>query len=82
MNRKEMLHHIKEQDMEIFDLIAKVIEVIQTHSLWGSEDEYVFKDGETWHRFDPILDIARNVGKTNECDNDLVALPTMETEYE
>lgn len=59
MNRKDMLDHIKEQNKEIFDLIARVIEVIQTHSLWGSEDEYVFKDGQTWYRFDPDYELSK-----------------------
>ena len=51
--REELEEEIRQQDMERFDLIAKVIEVIQSHSLWGSDDEYTFKDGEVWHRFDP-----------------------------
>jgi hypothetical protein len=63
MNRKAMIDHIIEQDKEIYDLISRVIEVIHTHDLWGSEDEYVFKDGEVWHRFDPDYEHARNVAK-------------------
>lgn len=63
MTRAELIDHIKEQDKEIFDLIAKVIEVINTYSLWGSEDEYEFKDGERWHRFDPDYELAKNVLK-------------------
>ena len=62
MNRNEMIEHIKEQDKEIFDLIARCIDIIQTHSLWGSEDEYVYSDGETWHRFDPDYTRAVNIG--------------------
>lgn len=61
MTRAELIDHIKEQDKEIFDLIAKVIEVINTHSLWGSEDEYKFKDGEVWYRFDPEHELAKNI---------------------
>lgn len=64
MNRKEMLEHIKEQDIEIFDLIARVIEVIQTHDLWGSEDEYVFKDKEIWYRFDPEYELSKTTKQT------------------
>ena len=63
---KELLDHIREQDMEVFSLIAKVIEVIQTHSLWGYEDEYTFEDGEVWHRFDPDWELSKTHSKTNE----------------
>lgn len=66
MTPKEMRTHIKEQDKEIFSLIAKVIEVIKTHSLWGSEDEYVFEDKEIWYRFDPDYDRAKNTGALDE----------------
>jgi hypothetical protein len=62
MTPKEMRDHIKEQDKEIFDLIARCIDIIHTHSLWGSEDEYVYSDGEIWHRFDPDYDRAINTG--------------------
>jgi len=57
--RKELLDHIKEQDIEVFALIAKVIEVIKSHSLWGSDDEYTFKDGEIWYRFDPDYEVSK-----------------------
>jgi len=60
MNKKEMIEHIKEQDMEIFDLIAKVIEVITDHSLWDGDDNYTFNDGEKWSRFDPDYEAERN----------------------
>ena len=63
MKRKELIEHIFEQDKEIFDLIARIVEIIHTHSLWGSEDEYVFKDGEIWHKFNPDEEYAKNVGK-------------------
>ena len=70
MNRKQMLDHIKAQDMEIFDLIAKVIEVINIHDGWGSECMYRFKSGEVWSRFDPEHDLAKNTGKLPEEDNE------------
>lgn len=68
MNRQELIEHIEEQDKEIFDLIARVIEIINTHSLW-SEDCYVFKDKEVWKRFDPDYEMAKNTGKLEELDN-------------
>jgi hypothetical protein len=63
----ELKRHVKEQDKEIFDLIAKVIEVIADNNLWGDYPyEYKFKDGEVWHRFDPEHDLAKNTGKLEE----------------
>jgi len=35
-------------DMENFDLIAKVKELLNTHQLWGPDGTYTFKDGERW----------------------------------
>ena len=33
---------------ENFDLIAKVIDLLTTHSLWGPDGTYTFDDGERW----------------------------------
>jgi len=68
--RKELLDHIREQDMEIFSLIAKTIEIIKSHSLWGSDDEYTFKDGEVWYRFDPDYEVSKTHKQTKEIDNE------------
>jgi hypothetical protein len=62
--------HIVEQDKEIFSLIALVIDVINTHSLWGSEDEYTFSNGETWYRFDPDWEQSKTHAKTEELNNE------------
>lgn len=72
--RSELLKHIKDQDIEVFSLIAKVIEVIKTHHLWGDEDEYEFKDGEVWYRFDPDYEASKTHENT--------VFITKETEYE
>ncbi len=40
-------------DQENFDLIAKVIYLIESQGLWSEEDTFTFPDGETWGRFDP-----------------------------
>lgn len=64
MTPQEMRDHIKDQDKEIFDLIARCIDIINTHSLWGGEDEYTYTDGEVWNRFDPDYDRAINTGVT------------------
>ena len=64
--RKELLDHIKEQDIEIFSLIAKTIEIIKTHHLWGDEDEYTFKDGEVWYRFDPDYEASKTHKQTED----------------
>ncbi len=59
---KELLAHIKEQDIERFDLIAKVIEVITDNKLWDEEDKYTFNDGEVWRRFDPDYEATKYRG--------------------
>jgi hypothetical protein len=40
-------------DVENFDLIAKVIELLDTHDLWEPNGTYSFKDGERWAQFKP-----------------------------
>lgn len=49
MNNKR---YIKELEMETFDLIAKVIELINVVG-WDDDDSYTFKDGEKWNKFNP-----------------------------
>ena len=48
--RKE---HLKELNMELFDLTAKVIYLIKEFPGWSDNDTFTFPDGDTWHRFDP-----------------------------
>lgn len=43
---------IIELEQETFELIAKVIELINIVG-WDDDDSYTFSDGETWHKFDP-----------------------------
>lgn len=40
-------------DQENFDLLAKVIELLNDHNLWGEDHTYTFKDGERWAEFKP-----------------------------
>lgn len=35
-------------EVENFDLINKVKELLNTHKLWGPDGTYTFKDGERW----------------------------------
>lgn len=49
MNNKR---YIKELEMETFDLIAKVIELINIVG-WDDDDTYTFKDGDRWYKFNP-----------------------------
>ena len=35
-------------EMETFDLIAKVKELLTTHKLWEPDGTYTFEDGERW----------------------------------
>lgn len=63
----ELQKHIHEQNKEIFDLIAKVIDVIATHGHWSPDDgSYKFTDGEVWHRFDPDYELAKNASKPED----------------
>jgi hypothetical protein len=39
-------------EVENFDLIAKVKELLHDHDLWGPDGTYTFKDGERWARLD------------------------------
>ena len=61
MDNKELREHIFDQDKEIYDLIAKVIEVVKNNNLWDDNDSYIFDNGEVWKRFEPD-----NNGDTNE----------------
>ena len=61
MNIKELTERNKEQQKYIFELIAKVVEIINRHSLWGDGDEYIFDNKETWYRFDPDYHRARHI---------------------
>ena len=65
----KLKQRVREQEMEVFDLIAKVIEVIKDNSLWGEEGEYTFNNGEVWHRFDPEYDMAKSSCKLKEETN-------------
>jgi hypothetical protein len=38
----------RELNMECHDLIARVIELLTSHDLWGPDGTYTFKDGERW----------------------------------
>ena len=51
MNKEEKNSYIKELEMETFDLIARVIELINVIG-WNDDGSYTFKDGETWYEFD------------------------------
>jgi hypothetical protein len=45
--------YIKELEMETFELIAKVIELVNIIG-WDEDDSYTFEDGEKWHKFQPL----------------------------
>lgn len=47
--------YIKDLEMETFDLIAKVIELINVIG-WDDDDTYTFEDGERWAKFDPTYE--------------------------
>lgn len=39
-------------DKENFDLVAKVIELINVIG-WNDDNTYTFADGDRWYKFDP-----------------------------
>jgi len=42
----------RDLEMENFDLIAKVKELLTTHNLWGPDGTYTFEDGERWAKLE------------------------------
>ena len=43
----------KQLEMETFDLIAKIVNILKEHNLWDDDGTYTFKDGDRWARFEP-----------------------------
>lgn len=43
-------------EVENFDLISKVLELLNTHDLWGDDDTYCFTDGERWAKHKGVND--------------------------
>ena len=50
--RTKLKDYGEDLDLENFDLIAKVIELLTTHNLWNPDDTYTFEDGERWAKFE------------------------------
>jgi len=48
-----MNKQIRALEMESFDLIAKIVDILTTHKLWDDKDRYTFSDGDRWARFNP-----------------------------
>lgn len=46
----------KDLEIETFDLIAKVKELLNTHALWEPDGTYTFKDGERWAKLEELAD--------------------------
>jgi len=42
----------KDLQIETHDLIIKVQELLNGHSLWNDDGTYTFDDGERWARFE------------------------------
>jgi hypothetical protein len=40
-------------ERENFDLVAKVIYLINERPGWSEDDTFTFPDGDTWHKFEP-----------------------------
>ena len=64
---KELLDEINDLNKETFDLIAKVIELINVIG-WEPDGTYTFSDGDRWARFDPDYEsaLARASSGVNE----------------
>jgi hypothetical protein len=61
--RQDLVDHIEELDRDAFDLIAKVVELINKLSWdendklgWDKDDKYTFMDGDVWRKFDPLAE--------------------------
>lgn len=57
--KDNFIEYIEDQDRELFDLTAKVIEVIN-HVGWDVDGTYTFNDGDRWAKFDPIQESIDN----------------------
>lgn len=64
---KELLEKINALEQETFDLIAKVIELVNLIG-WNDDDTYTFNDGDRWARFDPDYESALARAATQEVD--------------
>jgi hypothetical protein len=49
---KRTPHVFNDTEQENFDLVAKVVELINVIG-WNDDDTYTFADGDRWYRFDP-----------------------------
>lgn len=46
----------KDLEIETFDLIAKVIELLTDHNLWDDDGTYTFSDGERWAKQEELAE--------------------------
>ena len=51
--KQDLIDTLRDQDKEMFDLIAKCVELINKIG-WGDDDTYTFNDGDRWNKFDPM----------------------------
>ena len=52
-DKEFLIEVLKDQDIETFDLVAKVVELINVIG-WDDDDCYTFSDGDKWYRFEPM----------------------------
>ncbi len=50
--RHAKLKRFDDIEQENFDLVAKVVELIEIIG-WNDDDTYTFRDGDRWAKFDP-----------------------------
>ena len=53
--RADLIDVIDSLEKENFDLVAKVVELINVLG-WDESDCYEFNDGDKWYKFDPVED--------------------------
>jgi len=47
-------HYTKDElELENFELVDQVLELLNTHELWETDDTYTFTNGERWAKFRP-----------------------------
>jgi hypothetical protein len=52
LSKERLVRVVREQEKETFDLVAKVVELINELG-WDPDDSYTFIDGDRWYKFNP-----------------------------
>lgn len=55
MNSSASIKHYTKDELELenFELVDQVLELLNTHELWDTDGTYTFTNGERWAEFKP-----------------------------